>query len=157
MELLRALLLTKEGRIGRIMFLVTSIVWSIVGPVLGYLAVIPLVLIALGMMALSGPLGIMSVFLIGALAFAMVVAYIWVSLNIMAKRLHDFGWSGWVGVGSIVLQVLMMALLSAESGPAVAAGGLLLLVLFVLWLALVLVPGSAGYNDYGRRLTISIS
>lgn len=102
---------TIQGRIGRLRYLAWTMVLSFVAMLLAALC-----------------LGVLSMSLIagGLLGTVMVVAFIVVSIQMGAQRLHDAGWSAWLLLLNLV--------------PVV--GGFFPLLMMV-------VPGNAGPNRYG--------
>lgn len=102
---------TVQGRIGRLRYLAWTMVLSFVGMLLAALC-----------------FGVLSMSLIagGLLGTVMLIAFIVVSIQMSAQRLHDAGWSAWL---------LLVNLL-----PVV--GGFFPLLMMVI-------PGNAGPNRYG--------
>ncbi|WP_110951633.1 DUF805 domain-containing protein [Pseudomonas bohemica] len=102
---------TLQGRIGRLRYLAWTMVLSFVGMLLAALC-----------------FGVLSMSLIagGLLGTVLLVAFIVVSIQMGAQRLHDAGWSAWLLLLNLV--------------PVV--GGFFPLLMMV-------VPGNAGPNRYG--------
>lgn len=106
--------------------------------------------------------------LAGAL-ISLALIYPWTCLA--AKRLHDFGRSGWLVIvaaapaavsGTLALVTSLAASNVATMGVAFAGAGLTLMVSgvallaslgFLLWVGLK--PGNAGANTYGPALAVT--
>jgi uncharacterized membrane protein YhaH (DUF805 family) len=103
--------LTLQGRIGRLRYLAWSLVLVLVGTVVGGICI-----------------GVMSSSLIagGLLAAIACVAFVVVSIQIGAQRLHDAGWSAWLLLLNLV--------------PVVGT---------FFPILMIVVPGNSGANQYG--------
>lgn len=102
---------TVQGRIGRLRYLAWTMVLSFVGMLLAALC--------FGVLSLSLVAG-------GLLATVLVIAFLVVSIQMGAQRLHDAGWSAWL---------LLLNLIP--------------LVNSVFPLLMMVIPGNAGANRYG--------
>lgn len=102
---------TVQGRIGRLRYLAWTMVLSFVGMLLAALC--------FGVLSMSLVAG-------GLLATVLIIAFLVVSIQMSAQRLHDAGWSAWL---------LLLNLIP--------------LVNSVFPLLMMVIPGNAGPNRYG--------
>lgn len=131
-----------RGRIGRLRYLA----WS-------------LALVAVGLLVAAVCVGVLSVSLVagGLLGTVALVAFVVVSIQIGAQRLHDAGWSAWLLLLNLVpvvgsfFPILMMAVPGNTGpnryGPPPPGNTPRVKVLAILWLAvlaLALVAGMMG-------------
>ncbi|SEC65734.1 Protein of unknown function [Pseudomonas proteolytica] len=80
---------TVNGRIGRLRFLA----WTLVLSLAMFAIVGALFTVGLGIAAASPTAAIIIGSLLG---FVVLVASVWISVQITVQRLHDLGWSGWL-------------------------------------------------------------
>lgn len=133
---------TLQGRIGRLRYLAWTMVLTLAGLVLGGLC-----------------FGIMSISLIagGLLGTVLLLAFIVVSIQMGAQRLHDAGWSAWLLLLNLVPVVgsffpILMIAIPGNTGPnqygaAPPANSKAVKILATLWilvLALVFVGAMMG-------------
>jgi len=124
---------TIQGRIGRLRYLAWSLVLM--------LAVIPLYLIAAGLMTVSTNIGVLLLILVG-------IGVAVVSVFIGGQRLHDIGWSAWLLLLNLVpfvgwiFTILMLAMPGTPGanryGPPPPANSTAVVVLAWLWLGLMI-------------------
>lgn len=123
--------LSKDGRIARLPYFGYSLALTI-----------PYMLLAYLLASLLGALGAVLV-----LASYALVAYPYYCL--MAKRLQDFNQPGKWAAAIIGLGLLASALQFVEALQGVGYG--LSLVQALIGLAILLIPGTAGDNDFGAQ------
>ena len=128
-----------QGRIGRLRYLA----WS-------------LALVAVGMLVAALCVGVLSVSLVagGLLGTVALVAFVVVSIQIGAQRLHDAGWSAWLLLLNLVpvvgsfFPILMMAVPGDTGpnryGPPPPGNTPRVKVLAILWLAVLALAIVAG-------------
>jgi uncharacterized membrane protein YhaH (DUF805 family) len=128
-----------QGRIGRLRYLA----WS-------------LALVAVGMLVGALCVGVLSVSLVagGLLGTVALVAFVVVSIQIGAQRLHDAGWSAWLLLLNLVpvvgsfFPILMMAIPGNTGpnryGPPPPGNTPRVKVLAILWLAVLALAVVAG-------------
>ncbi|MCK1790958.1 DUF805 domain-containing protein [Pseudomonas violetae] len=139
-----------DGRIGRLRFLAWTMVLTLVTLGLGAM----LVLLGLAVFSSDSSPGLI---LAGLLAFILIVALGFVSIQFSVQRLHDIGWSGWLWllnlvpfVGSFFPFVMMIMpgnSLANRYGAPPPPNSNAVKVLSCLWvvvIALVFVGGLAG-------------
>ena len=110
---------TVNGRIGRLRFLA----WTLVLSLAMFAIVGALFTVGLGIAAASPTAAIIIGSLLG---FVVLVASVWISVQITVQRLHDLGWSGWLWFLNLV--------------PIVGS---------IFPILLIVLPGNAGANQYG--------
>ena len=139
-----------EGRIGRLRFLAWTMVLTLV--TLGIGSVLALMGLAFFNSDSSGGL-----ILAGLLAFILIVALAFVSIQFSVQRLHDIGWSGWLWllnlvpfVGSFFPFVMMIMPGNSVANrygappPPNSNAVKVLSCLWVVLIALVFIGGLAG-------------
>lgn len=94
-----------QGRIGRLRFLAWTMVLTLVTLGLGTL----LALIGLAVFSADSSGGLI---LAGLLAFVLIAALGFVSIQFSVQRLHDIGWSGWLWLLNLVPLLAASFLLS---------------------------------------------
>lgn len=68
------------------------------------------------------------------LIMVVMVLFLFMSANLMAKRIRDIGWPGWWGVlGIVVLTGIVSSLISEEAGNGLHT---------LFWVLLLLIPGN---------------
>lgn len=148
---------TVNGRIGRLRFLA----WTLVLSVVILLVSSVFFTVGLGIAAVSPTIAMVIGFLVG---IAILVAAVWVSVQITVQRLHDLGWSGWLWflhlvpfVGSI-FPILLMVLPgntgANQYGAPPPRNSTAVKILSALWLAFIplvfagaVLVGMSGYLD----------
>ena len=109
---IRDLLLDMNGRIGRLQFIagVSTLLLLLVVLISALNFIVPLMQESL---LFNGWLGkILSV----VLFLATFGLFLWISLGLQVKRLHDFGWSGWWSIALYVFSILTILLALVPGG-----------------------------------------
>lgn len=109
-----------EGRIGRMRYVAWSMVYT--------LAMIPVVLICVLVFNMSTWLG-------GLLAVVASIGVMIVGIQIIVKRFHDIGWSGWLLLITLIPLLLLIFFI-----PFIGS---------IFQLLLCVMPGSQGSNRFG--------
>ena len=128
-NVIKAMYLSSEGRIGRLAYfgysLALGIAYSILAVILGML---------LGMVGVI-------------IALILYIALLYPQYNLAAKRFHDLNQPSQYALYMIGAALVAGVLVQIPSLHMV--GGLLDLLLLIVFLYLLFVPGTAGANSYG--------
>lgn len=128
-DVIKAMYLSNEGRIGRLAYfgysLALGIAYAIVATILGRL---------LGMAGLI-------------IALILYIGLLYPQYNLASKRFHDLNQPSQYALYMIVAALIAGVLVQIASLHMI--GGLVDLLVFIVFLYLLFMPGTAGANTYG--------
>jgi len=128
-QVIKAVYLSSEGRVGRLAFFVFGLILGVINAV-----------IAMVLTSLLGEIG-------GIISLVVSLGVLYLHYNLAAKRFHDLNKPSQYAIYMIIVAVV--ASVVARIGSLQVVTMVLGLVLLAVSLYLLFMPGTTGANDYG--------